>query len=304
MFDPVPYRLLVRRVRSGDCDKIDELYAVVEPDLTAFCQSITADAATARRAADGAFVYAAELLAAQSLTVAAFRGTLLAEAKGRCHSEIGRAAISDVTADGAEEPARIDFAQLQSRLEQLRPKKLDSPAARLSWRSRMAPSTAVTVVLVMALMIEMAALNFDLNPQKPSSEASGGAAIEKAVLTGSAQDPIAQNLQPQKADDDSTDRDQTTKPKKAPRVDSPAPAKPDTDQTAPRSESNEQSGSSAADRVPAQVPVVGDVPDLPVPEVKVDVRVDPVDVQIELPGESGILPSASACVGSTCVSLP
>lgn len=302
VFDLVPYRLLVRRVRSGDCDKIGELYAVVEPDLTAFCHSLTGDDASARRAADKAFVYAAELLASQSVTVAGFRSTLLVEAKGSCYNEIGRAALSDVTGDQPDDRDRIDIEQLRTRLEDLRPEALSSPEARITWRSRLAPSTAITVVLLMVVMIEMAALGLDLIPLNPGRDGSRTAAAEKSELSPIAQSTATQNTRTQVDTADNDDGDEVAKSKKSPRADLPADTDSRTEPPASRPGGDAVDGSLIRDDNLPQLPPVNQAPELPLPEVPVPV--DPLDPRITLPGDSRSLPPTPICVGSTCVSAP
>lgn len=304
MFDAVPYRLLVRRVRSGDCDKIGELYAIVEPDLTAFCQSLTEDFASARRAADGAFVFAAELLASQSVTVASFRSTLLAEAKGRCYSEIGRASQAELSGEPVDAPIALDMDQLQQRLEQLRPDALDDPVARLTWRSRLAPSTAVSVVLLMVVMIEMAALGLDLIPKQPAQGDSRNAGAQTRELQRSSSSVALQNPEIQSVERDDADRRDGAEIKRTPQADEPDARKPASEQPASSKESSKQEGSPTSDVALPQVPVADKIPELPVPEVKVEVDAGPISANVGPKSESGILPQTSTCVGSTCISTP
>lgn len=304
MFDAIPYRLTVRRVRSGDCDKIGELYEIVAPGLFAFCLSLTNDAAAARRSAEGAFVHASGLLVRHSLTVANFRSALLGEAKGRCYEELGRAAMAEFSEMRVKTPEPFDLAQLQEQLEEMRPEALSTPAARLTWRSRMAPSTAITVVLVMVVMIEMAALGLDLIPQSPRHGNSGStpAAIAKQVdnpplsKAVSAQDSSNKTAEKSRIDDSASEKSSSSER----RGDSNSTS----EQPASDSSKREPGSSPAGDKGFEEVPVANDLPELPLPEVKVDVEAGPVDVQVDLPNGSAVIPSASACVDSNCVTLP
>lgn len=304
VFDAVPYRLLVRRVGSGDCDKIGDLYALVEPELTAFCLSLTGDEASARRAADHAFCFASERLVSQSVSAAGFRSMLLGEAKGRSYELVGLAVSSSARSPLDDNETSIDLVALQSRLESVRPETLSSADSRLTWRSRMTPSTAVSVVLIMVVMVEMAALSFDI--VKPDAEASKPRDAQQQSLTKAnpalASSEVAEST---KSGDPSGKRDEAANDRSVePKAETPSPQRTDSALPSTSSEASKPANQDTADAPDAIPETPVPVPEVQLPKVDVNVNVGPVDVNLSQPNDSGILPSTSACVGSTCLNLP
>ncbi|MGH2907421.1 MAG: hypothetical protein ACRDKI_11740 [Solirubrobacterales bacterium] len=285
--------LLVRRLRAGDVEALAPLYERSSVPLRRFCGSLVGDVVGARRAADGAFAFAVERLAARPMNAQQFRSTLLVEARVRCYDEISAA----VAGDGGSRPEDFDIDDLRERIAALHPDADNGKGLALSWRDKLPFGKAAVLAVMMVLMIDLFVAG-----GYPLPRIFGGGGHDRSAKQAAPAAPAATTTKARAAKHSATKARAKAHARRAhTKSQSKAPSSGGGGSQQNGSASNSGSDHAAKDPPAASPPAVPpvdvnvDLPDLQLPvDPQVQVEAGPINVNVK--GQD-----ISACVTAICV---
>jgi hypothetical protein len=297
MLKTVSDKLLVRRVRAGDCGALAPLFNHLHEPLTRFCETITGDPRSAAQAANAAFEVSVKRLAAQSIPPSEFRALLMSQARDGCYDAVTRASVAELNDEPLPKIQRMDLDELCRQVREIAP--AESKGMHLRPRSRLSPATALAIGLMMVVMVDLVTMGFPFGGDKPSGRESAhhSAPAKKAANSTVALVAVekrratkaAKRARRHRAADRAPSAKTPAKPGSSGAQDPASPATTNSDSPA----ATKPDSGAAPD-----LPVVGEL-DVPPVEVKVppvEVNAGRVDLKVDTP-------DVDACVGGICVGV-
>jgi DNA-directed RNA polymerase specialized sigma24 family protein len=294
--------MLVRRLHAGDCAALSQLFERVEGPLHEFCFSFTGEANSAARAANDAFIFAVERIAAQRAPAGEFRTVLLIQARSRSYDAIEQQLVANAGGGSGPPTEPINLDALRARVRELRPAKPAGSGLQMAARRRLRPATALMLALMIVLMVDMVALGDPFGIHRHGHQsAKHHDAVAAIAATSSSNVAVAR---PSRVS--VRNRVHRTDDRAASRLERTAVRTPGAGAGRAESRSPSPSSESTSPARPAESPqpAVNAAPSLsalPVASVPVPASVPPLQVEAGPVKVDVQPPAASVCVGAACV---